>query len=138
MRIRLQGEDLVNKQWRWEPKTFDIDLGSTTVGIVAERMLEGSGVATEMTLGGPTIDIWTNYVDDDGAWGTLKLIGDILTGVEFDTSSEAVLEVDPRATEGPFRFIRTYGSETEYFEFHISGSMDLIVPIDPGPVSVLD
>lgn len=136
MRIYLGSNELLNRQWRWEPKTFDIDFGSTTVGIVAERMLAGSGVTTDIVLGGPSVRVITSYVDDDGTWGKIKEIAGVLTDIpsEFDTSVDVGLSIDPRYTEGPFSFTRTYGTTTEYFEFHISGSMDLVIPVDRGPV----
>jgi hypothetical protein len=57
--------------------------------------------------------------------------------VEFDTSVDVGLKIDPKEIEGPFSLVRSYGSDTEYFEFHVSGSMDLLVPVDRGPVAVL-
>lgn len=124
---------LVDRHWHWEPKTFDIDLPGTTVGIVAEFMLTDSATTTELTLGE---DVWIHarYVDLDGAWGLIK---HLFSGFpyEFDGSNSAGLFIDPREIVGPFEFVQTHGSGSETFEFHISGSMDLIVPVDRGPVA---
>jgi hypothetical protein len=146
MQIR-QGENiLLKEQWRWEPKTFEIDTFSTTVGIIAEKYLDGSYYSTEMTWADDPIQILTHYVDDDGSVGSvLDFLSDIKDFfiVEFDTSV-TIDEIDglpwgihPARQRGPFSFVRHYGSNLEYMDFHISGSMEVIVPVDRGPIATM-
>lgn len=134
MHVSQGGETLLDSSWRWEPKTFDIDGLSTTVGIVAERMLEESGVSTELTRGDPPVNVSTSYYDDDGWAGGLLNVEWNWPPYEFDGSATLPVSLDPRFIEGPFSFVWRHGTEGEFFAFHISGEMNLIVPIDRGPV----
>ena len=132
LNIRVGQRDVVDGEWRWEPKTFDRGWTSTTVGIVAEFVLPDSGFSAEAN-GAEEITFWPDYVDDDGWLGSLW---DIVTSfpVEFDGSAAVPYVVDIGAQRGPFQAVWKLGSEQEYMEFHFSGSVDLIVPLERGPV----
>lgn len=133
LNIRVGQRDVIDGEWRWEPKTFDRGWTSTTVGIVAEFVLRESGFSAEAN-GADEIVFWPDYVDDDGLLGSLW---DIVTDfpVEFDESAPLPYVVGVGAQRGPFQAVWKLGSEQEYMEFHFSGSVDLIVPLERrGPV----
>jgi hypothetical protein len=144
--IRQGEKSVLRNQWRWEPKTFSIDGFSTTVGIVAEKYLEGSAFATEMTWADDPLQIYTAYVDDDGMLGgLLDFLADVrdIFLIEFDDTvyatqgSSIPWGIHPVRNQGPFEEIRHYGSEFVYLDFYIRGAMEVIIPIDRGPVSAL-
>lgn len=155
-RIHLQyqqGENvLLDREWEHDLKTFDIDFPSTQV-IIAEMYLEGSQFATEMTFADEPIWLSANYVDQDGKHGKIRgaikeavkisalgPLGGILTLASSDDSDAPTdqREIHPNENgDGPFEFAIELGSGSTYMEFHFSGTIDVIVPLDRGPIATL-